>query len=323
MHYAIRVHQPGEPDVLKWEPIRVGHPDAGEVFVRHTAIGCNFADVYYRSGLYATPLPFIPGREGVGVVEEVGDGVTHLVPGDRVGYASVSGSYCQARLIDADRLVKLPPSVDDHTAAASLLRGMTAKCLVRDVHSVSDSDTVLIQAAAGGVGVLVCQWASSLGATVIGTVSTDEKAAIARANGCHYPIVYSRDDFREAVREITCDQGVTVAYDSVGRETLSGSLACLRPRGILVLFGQSSGAPPPLDLAELARGGSLTVTRPMLPDFIASRRQLEATASELFDALDRRILRIEIGQSYPLEKAQQAHEALEARRTTGSTILTV
>lgn len=291
--------------------------------MRHSAVGLNFTDVYYRSGLYPSALPFIPGREGVGVVESVGPDVTGLRQGDRVGYVSVTGSYVERRLIAAEHVVKLPETIDDREAAAVMLKGMTARCLVREVYPVSASDTVLVHAAAGGVGMLLCQWACALGATVIGTVSTDEKAELARANGCHYPIVYTREDFPARVETITAGRKLPVVYDSIGKDTFAKSLDCLQPRGLMVVFGQSSGAIPGFDVNVLGRKGSLMLTRPLLPTFIASRPRLEAAASELFSALSNGIVKVNVNQTYPLSEAARAHRDLEMRRTTGATVLTV
>src|ERR1700722_4765401 len=260
MTYAIRIHETGGPEVMKGEEVEVGAPGVGEVRLRHTAVGLNFSDIYYRRGIYPASLPLILGREAAGVVEAVGPNVTSLKVGDRVAYASISGSYSEARLIKTEGLLKLPKAIDDRTAAASTLQGMTARYLIRDVFKVKSGDTILIHAAAGGVGLILCQWAAFLGATVIGTVSSDEKANIAAKRGCHYPIVYTREDFVARVLEITGGKKVPVVYDSVGKDTFMKSLDCLRPRGVMVLFGASSGPVPPLDLGKLAHMGSLQVT---------------------------------------------------------------
>jgi NADPH2:quinone reductase len=323
MPHAIRIHQTGGPEVLKWEAIEVGSPGPGQVRLKQTVVGLNYIDVYHRTGLYPVPLPAILGTEGAGVVEAVGEGVTHLKTGDRVAYASVIGSYAEARLIAADRLVKLPGNIDDRTAAAMMLQGMTARYLIRDIYKVGPGDTILIHAAAGGVGLIVCQWASALGATVIGTVSSDEKAALAKANGCHHTIVYTREDFQARVLEITGGKKLPVVYDSVGKDTFMKSLDCLQPRGIMVLFGSSSGAVPPFDLSLLSQKGSLLVTRPTLATFIATRSLLEENSADLFDAVSSGKVKININQSYPLKDTAQAHRDLEARKTTGSTVLTV
>ncbi len=323
MSHAIRIHQVGGPEVLQWEQADVGVPGPGQVRLKQTAVGLNFIDVYHRTGLYPLPLPFVPGMEGAGVVEAVGDGVTHLRTGDRVAYASVIGAYAETRLIPADRLVKLPPSIDDRTAAAMMLQGMTARYLIRDIYKVGPGDTILIHAAAGGVGLIVCQWAAALGATVIGTVSSDEKAALAKANGCHHPIVYTRDDFQARLLEITGGKKLPVVYDSVGKDTFMKSLDCLQPRGLMVLFGASSGAVPPFDLSVLSQKGSLMITRPTLATFVASRPLLEENAADLFDVVGSGKVKIYVNQTYALKDAAQAHRDLEARKTTGSTVLTV
>lgn len=321
--YAIRVHKPGGPEVLTWEEVQVGAPGPGEIRLRQSAVGLNYIDVYHRTGAYPLPVPFIPGMEGAGTVESVGPGVTHLKPGDRVAYAMSIGAYAQTRLIAADRVVKVPDAIADHTAAAMMLQGMTARYLIREIYKVGPGDTILIHAAAGGVGLIVCQWAAALGATVIGTVSTDEKAALARANGCHHPIVYTREDFVARVLDITRGQKLPVVYDSVGKDTWLKSLDCLRPRGIMVLFGASSGPIPPMDLGLLAQKGSLLITRPTLGTFIATHAQLEENAGELFTAVGSGKVRIHVNQTYALQDAAQAHRDLEARKTTGSTVLTV
>ena len=319
---AIRIHQPGGPEVLSWEETEVPAPAAGQVLVRHTAIGLNFIDVYHRTGLYPAPLPFIPGLEGAGVVEALGDGVAELKVGDRVAYASPPlGAYAEARVIPADRLVKLPESIDDRTAAAMMLQGMTAQYLLRRTYRVHPGDTILIHAAAGGVGLLVCQWAKHLGATVIGTVGSEEKAELARAHGCDHPILYKTEDFVARVRDITNGQGVPVVYDSVGRDTFLKSLDCLRPLGMMVSFGQSSGKIEPLDTGLLGAKGSLFLTRPSLMSYTAGREDLIASAAELFDMVEKGVVKVEIRQTYALKDAALAHRDLEERKTTGSTLL--
>jgi NADPH:quinone reductase len=323
MSHAISVHKTGGPEVLQWGAIEVGTPGPGQARLKQTAVGLNYIDVYHRTGLYPLPLPFVPGMEAAGTVDAVGSGVTHLKPGDRVAYASVIGAYAEARLIAADRLVKLPDFIDDRTAAAMMLQGMTARYLIRDIYRVGPGDTILIHAAAGGVGLIVCQWAAALGATVIGTVSNDEKAALAKANGCHHPIVYTREDFQARVTEITGGKKLPVVYDSVGKDTFMKSLDCLRPRGLMVLFGASSGPVAPLDLSLLSQKGSLLVTRPTLATFVATRPLLEENSADLFDAVGSGMVKIHINQTYPLKDAAQAHRDLEARKTTGSTVLTV
>jgi NADPH2:quinone reductase len=322
MTHAIRFHQTGGPDVLRWEEIAVPAPAAGEVTVRHAAVGLNFIDIYHRSGLYPLPLPSGIGLEGAGVVEAVGSGVTDLKPGDRVAYAGgPPGAYAEVRNIPADRLVKLPDSIDFKTAAAMMLQGMTAQYLLRRTFRVQANDTILIQAAAGGVGLIVCQWAKALGATVIGTVSSDAKAALAKAHGCDHPIVYTREDFVARVREITHGAGVPVVYDSIGKDSFTGSLDCLRPLGMMVTFGNASGPVPPVDTLELSKRGSLFLTRPTLFTYIAKRADLLATAQELFDVVASGKVKIEVNQTYALKDAAQAHSDLAARKTTGSSVL--
>ena len=323
MVHAIRVHQAGGPEVLQWEEVDVGKPATGQVRVRQTAVGLNYIDVYHRTGLYPQPLPFTPGTEAAGEIEAVGEGVTGLTAGDRVAYAGPIGSYAEARLIDADRLVKLPDYVSDELAAAMMLQGMTARMLLRAVYEVKPGDTILVHAAAGGVGLILCQWANALGATVIGTVSTDEKAAMASAHGCHHPIVYTRQDFVTEVDRITNGAKLPVIYDSVGKDTFLKSLDCLRARGLMVSYGNASGPPDPIAPALLAQKGSLFLTRPTLFSYIATREELEQSASELFDMVRSGKVKIEIGQRFPLRDAAEAHRQLEARKTTGSTVLTV
>lgn len=323
MVHAIRIHEYGGPEVLQWDEIAVGEPGRGEVRLRQTAVGLNFIDTYHRTGLYKLPqLPSVIGSEGVGVVDAVGEGVTGVKVGDRVGYApSPLGSYTQARLVAADRLVLLPDHISDEQAAAILLQGMTVQSLIRVCYQVKAGDTILVQAAAGGVGLLLCQWAKHLGATVIGTVSTEEKADLAKANGCDHPIIYTRENFVKRVREITNGEGVPVVYDGVGKTTFMDSLDCLRPLGLMVLFGAASGAVPPFDLQILAAKGSLFITRPTLGTYVAKRDNLLASAAELFGAVKSGALDITIGQRFALKDAGDAHRTLEARATTGSTIL--
>jgi NADPH2:quinone reductase len=319
---AIRVHQTGGPEVLRWEDVAVGEPGPGEARVRHTAVGLNFVDVYYRSGLYKAPsLPFTPGSEAAGVVEAVGPDVADLRPGTRVAYGSAPlGSYAEVRLVPADRVVPIPDGVDDRTAAAMMLKGMTAWYLLNRTVPVQKGDVILLHAAAGGVGLIAAQWAHALGATVIGTVGNDEKAALARAHGCHHVIVYTRENFVERVKEVTGGAGVRAAYDSVGRETFLGSLDCLRPLGVLALFGQSSGPVPAFDPALLSRA-SLFLTRPSLFHYVAARSDLLTAARSLFDVVRSGAVKVEVRQTYPLAEAARAHADLEARRTTGSTVL--
>jgi NADPH2:quinone reductase len=323
MTHAISIQQSGGPEVLQWVEVDVGEPGPGQVRLKQTAVGLNYIDVYHRTGLYPMPLPFVPGMEAAGIVEKIGAGVTRLQPGDRVAYASSIGAYAEARLIEADRVVKLPDTISDHTAAAMMLQGMTARYLIRDIYKVGPGDTILIHAAAGGVGLIVCQWAAALGATVIGTVSSDEKAALAKANGCHHPIVYTREDFQARVLEITGGKKLAVVYDSVGRDTFMKSLDCLRPRGLMVLFGASSGPVAPLDLSLLSQKGSLLVTQPTLATFVATKPLLEENSADLFDAVGSGRVKIHVNQTYRLKDAAQAHRDIEARKTTGSTVLTV
>jgi NADPH:quinone reductase len=321
MIMAIRIREIGGPEVLRWEEIEVGGPGPGEARVRHTAVGLNFIDVYHRAGLYPLPLPAVLGSEAAGVVDEVGPGVIEVKPGDRVAYAGVVGAYSQARLIKADRLVPLPAEIDDRAAAGMMLKGMTAQYLLRRTCPVQAGDTVLIHAAAGGVGLIACQWAKHLGATVIGTVSTDAKAQLARRHGCDHPIVTSRESFVARVREITGGRGVRVVYDSVGKDTFEGSLDCLQPLGMMVSYGNSSGPVDPISPLVLSAKGSLFLTRPTLMTYTARREDLLSTAEELFDVVRSGAVRVEIHRTYPLEEAAQAHRNLEARRTTGSTVL--
>lgn len=324
MPHAIRVHETGGPEVLRWETVEVGAPGPGEIRVRHTRVGLNYIDIYYRTGLYAAPTPFVPGFEAAGVVEAVGAGVGDLKVGDRIAYANGPlGAYAETRLLPADRAVKLPASITDDQAAAMMLQGMTAQYLLRRTYRVRPGDTILVHAAAGGVGLIACQWGKHLGATVIGTVSTDEKAALAKANGCDHPIVYTREDFQTRVLEISGGRKLPVVYDSVGRDTFMKSLDCLAPLGTMVLFGQASGPVPPLDLAVLAQKGSLFVTRPTLFTYTAQRSDLLATAQDLFDVVASGAVKIAVNQTYALSEAAKAHEDLAARRTTGSTVLKV
>ena len=291
--------------------------------MRQHAAGLNFIDVYHRTGLYPQPLPFTPGVEGAGIVESVGTSVENVKAGDRVAYAGPIGSYAEVRTIDADRLVRLPGDIDFELAAAMMLQGMTARMLLRSVYPVAAGDMILVHAAAGGVGLILCQWAAALGAIVIGTVSTDDKAELARAHGCHHPIVYTRQDFVAEVERITHGVKLPVVYDSVGRDTFLKSLDCLRPRGLMVSFGQSSGPVEQFSPTVLAQKGSLFLTRPTLFHYIASRAELEASAAELFEAVASGKVRVDVRQRFPLEQAAEAHRSLEARATSGSTILTV
>jgi NADPH2:quinone reductase len=323
MTHAIQIHETGGPEVLKWEKVELGDPGPGQARIRQAAAGLNFIDVYHRTGLYKQPLPFTPGMEGAGTVTSAGPGVEQLKPGDRVAYAGLIGGYAEERLAPADRLVKLPDDIPFDQAAAMMLQGMTARMLLRAVYDVKQGDTILIHAAAGGVGLILCQWADALGATVIGTVSTEEKAELARAHGCHHPILYTKQDFVEEVKKLTGGLTLLVVYDSVGRTTFMKSLDCLKKRGLMVLFGSSSGPVDAFDISILAQKGSLFLTRPTLFDYIADRRELEDTAADLFQMVRTGKVKVEIRQQFALKDAAEAHRALEARETTGSTILTV
>lgn len=323
MTHAIRIHEAGAPETLKWEEVDVGDPGPGQVKIRQEAAGLNFIDVYHRTGLYPQELPFTPGVEGAGVVEAVGANVTNVKQGDRVAYAGPIGGYAEERLIDAERLVKLPDNISCEQAAGMMLQGMTAQMLLRSIYRVNDGDTILVHAAAGGVGLIMCQWAAALGATVIGTVSTEEKAELARANGCAHPILYTSQDFVAEVNRIMNGGKLPVVYDSVGRDTFMKSLDCLRPRGLMVSFGNASGPPDPMPPNVLAQKGSLYLTRPTLYNYIATRAELEQSAAELFDVVSSGKVKIEIKQRFPLKDTAEAHRQLEARKTTGSTILTI
>lgn len=322
MSTAIRFERTGGPEVLRLEAVEVGDPAEGEVRIRQTAVGLNYIDVYHRSGLYPLPLPSGLGLEAAGVVEAVGTGVSELAVGDRVAYASPPpGAYAQERLLPAERVVRLPGSVDERTAAAAMLKGLTAQYLLRRTFHVQPGDTILFHAAAGGVGLIACQWARHLGATVIGTVGSEAKAELARAHGCDHVIVYSREDFVARVREITDGAGVPVVYDSVGADTWEGSLDCLSRFGTMVSFGNASGPVPPFAPTVLAAKGSLFLTRPTIFDYIAERDDLVAGSDELFEVLATGAVEIEVNQTYPLAEAAQAHRDLESRANTGSTVL--
>jgi NADPH2:quinone reductase len=324
MTHAIRFHKAGGPEVLVWEDVDVGKPGPGEARIRHTAVGLNFVDIYYRSGLYPLQLPSVLGGEAAGVVEEVGSGVTDLKPGDRVAYGQAPlGAYAEARLIPADRLLKLPDSIDDKTAAAMMLKGLTVQYLIRQTYRVKAGETILLHAAAGGVGLILSQWAKHLGATVIGTAGSEEKAKLAREHGCAHTIVYTKEDFVKRVAEITGGKKVPVVYDSVGKDTFLKSLDCLAPLGVVALFGQSSGAVEPLNLGLLAQKGSLYVTRPTLNTYAEKRESLVAMAKELFEVVQSGAVKIDVRQTYPLKDAGKAHADLAARKTTGSTVLLV
>lgn len=322
MAKAIRIHQPGGPEVLQLEDLEVGAPGDGQVRIRQTAIGINYIDTYHRTGAYPLPLPTGIGLEGAGVVEAAGPGVIELRPGDRVAYAGGPvGAYATERLMPADRLVKVPDGIGDQQAAGMMLKGMTAEYLIRRTFPVKAGDTVLWHAAAGGVGLIACQWLKARGAHVIGTVGSDEKAALAKAHGCEFPVVYTREDFVARVKEITGGKGVPVVYDSVGKDTFARSIDCLSPRGMMVLFGAASGPVPPLDSQILAQKGSLFLTRPTLFTYTASREDLVLSATSLFDVVRSGQVKIEVSRTYPLAQAQQAHRDLESRKTTGSLLL--
>ena len=322
MTKAIRIHEHGGPDIMRFEEVEVGPPGPREALVRHTAMGVNFIDVYHRTGLYPSALPTILGLEGCGIVEAVGPGVVEVRVGDRVAYANPPiGAYAECRVIPADRLITLPHDIADTQAAGMMLKGMTAQYLLRRTFPVTAGDTILVHAAAGGVGLLLCQWAKHLGATVIGTVGSEDKAMLAKAHGCDHPINYRSEDFVARTRDLTEGAGVAVVYDSVGLDTFTKSLDCLRPLGMMVSFGQSSGKVPDFDTGLLAAKGSLFLTRPSLMTYTAKREDLVSSAAELFEVVRHGFVRIEISQTYPLAEAAQAHRDLEARRTTGSLVL--
>jgi NADPH2:quinone reductase len=320
--HAIRIHETGGPDKFKWEEVEVGEPGKGEILLRQTAVGLNFIDVYHRTGLYKVPLPSGIGSEGAGVVEKVGPGVTDLKPGDRIAYASGPlGSYAEARLYPAERAIKLPDGISDRQAGAMMLQGMTVEYLVRRTYPVKAGQTVLLHAAAGGVGLIASQWLKHIGATVIGTAGGPEKMALAKAHGCDHVIDYHKEDVAKRVRELTGGKGVPVAYDSVGKDTFQATLDSLSPRGMFVSFGNSSGPVPAFEPIILSAKGSLYITRPTLMAYVATREELVASAQALFDVVLKGAVKIEINQTYPLKEAAQAHRDLEARKTTGSTIL--
>ena len=321
MPHAIRIHETGGPEVMRWEEVDVGQPGAGEVRVRNTAIGLNYIDTYHRTGLYPMPLPTTLGMEGAGVIEAVGPKVKGFKVGDRVAYANPIGSYAEVCLRPVARLVKIPAGVDDKIAAAIMLKGMTAWYLCKRTFKVGKGMTVLVHAAAGGVGQILCQWCKSLGATVIGTVGSDEKAVLAKKAGCKHVIVTSKEDFVARVKEITKGKGVPVVYDGVGKDTFAGSLDCLAPRGYMVSFGNASGAVTQFNPGVLAQKGSLFLTRPTLFSYTATPQDLAAAARDLFAVVKKKAVKISINQTYPLSEAAQAHRDLESRKTTGSTIL--
>lgn len=320
--HAIRMHETGGPDVLRWEPIDLPPPGPGEVRVRHEAIGLNFIDTYHRTGLYPVPLPTVLGSEAAGIVEAVGEGVTGFSVGDRVGYATgPMGAYAEARNIVASVIVKIPDGVAAEVAAASLLKGMTAHYLLDIGRVREERPTILVHAAAGGVGLLLCQWAKHFGATVIGTAGSEEKAKLAREHGCDHVILYRTENVPQRVHELTRDRKVDVVYDSVGKDTFHDSIASLRPRGMMVSFGQSSGPVPPFEPRLLAANGSLFFTRPVLHHYVLERKELVQRARDLFGAIADGTLEVRVEQRYPLREAARAHADLEARKTTGSTVL--
>ena len=322
MPHAIRIHQPGGPEVMQWEEVAVGDPGPGEARVRHTAVGLNYIDTYHRSGLYKLAMPSGLGSEGAGIVEAVGAGVTDVKVGGRVAYCGgAPGAYAEARVMPADRLVKLPDGVAERTAATLMLKGLTVQYLLRQTFPLKGGETILFHAAAGGVGLIACQWARALGVTMIGTVGSDEKAAIAKANGCTHTIVYTRENFVERVKELTGGKGVPVVYDGVGKAMFPASLDCLAPRGMYVVFGNASGPVPPFDVMLLAQKGSLYMTRPTLATYAAMRPALLAMADEMFGLVKTGKIVSEARQTYALKDAAQAHRDLEARKTTGSTLL--
>lgn len=325
MAKAIRMHETGGPEVLLWEDYDPGLPGPGEALIRHEAVGLNYIDVYHRSGLYPLPsLPGIPGMEGAGVIEAIGEGVSEVTVGDRVAYAGLPpGAYAQTRIMPGHRLIQLPESISTRQGAAMMLQGMTARYLLKGCYEVKAADTILIHAAAGGVGLIVCQWAKFLGATVIGTVGSAEKAELAGSHGCDFPIRYREEDFVSRVKEITQGRGVDVVYDSIGQATFMQSLDCLRPLGMMVSFGQASGPIEPLDLGILAAKGSLFLTRPSLMAYTAERQDLLAHAHDLFEVVEKGAVKINIHQTYPLAEAARAHHDLEGRKTTGSAVLVI
>ena len=321
MNHAIRVHEPGGPEKMLWDEVPLPAPKPGEALVRHKAVGLNYIDVYFRTGLYKAPsMPVTIGMEGAGVIEALGDGVTDLKVGDRVAYAGALGAYAEARCAPADKLVKLPDAISFEQGAAMMLQGMTAQYLVKRTYAVKKGDTIVVHAAAGGVGLILCQWAKHIGATVIGTVSTPEKAALAKQHGCDFPILTS-ENLPARVKEITGGKMVPVVYDSVGKDSFVASLDCLRPLGLMVCYGNASGPVTNLDVGILAAKGSLYLTRPTLNTYTATRADLLATAKDLFDVVASGAVKIRVNQTYALKDAAEAHRALEARKTTGSTVL--
>ena len=321
MSKSIRIHETGGPEVLKWEDVEVPAPGEGEIRVRHTAIGLNFIDIYQRSGLYPLELPLTLGVEAAGVVEEIGTGIDNFELGQRITYSGGQmGAYAEERTMNAAAAIALPDNIDDQTAAAMMLKGMTAHMLMFRVYPVNAGDTVLIHAASGGVGTIMCQWAKHLGATVIGTVGSDEKAEHAKAHGCDHPIVYTRENFTDRVLEITDGAKLPVVYDSIGKDTFEGSLDCLRNFGVLASFGNASGPIPDFSPLVLMQKGSLSLTRPTLFNHVGNRADLETAANALFEVVGGGQLKIEVNQTYPLKDVAQAHQDLAARKTTGSTV---
>jgi NADPH:quinone reductase len=323
MPHAMQIRQTGGPEVLTWTAVDVGEPGSGQVRLRQAAAGLNYIDVYHRTGYYPQPLPFIPGLEGAGTVEAVAQDVRGLKVGDRVAYAGPTGGYSEVRLIEADRLVRLPDAISFDQAAAMMLQGMTAQVLIRQIYTVKVGDLILVHAAAGGMGLILCQWAAALGATVIGTVSTEAKAEMAHAHGCSHTILYTKQDFVAEVSRISGGEKLPVVFDSVGKDTFLRSLDCLRPRGLMVTFGQTSGPIDPIAPGLLSQKGSLFLTRPILFHYIARRDALEASTNDLFEVVASGKVRINVNQRFALKDAADAHKALGARATSGSTILTI
>jgi len=319
---AIRMFKTGGPEVMEWVDVEVGLPGPNEVRIKHEAVGLNYIDVYFRVGMYPQPLPASLGMEGAGVIEAVGAGVTHVKVGDRVAYAGrPPGAYSQVRVMPADTLVKLPDAISFEQGAAMMLQGLTVQYLLNDSYQVKPGDTVLFHAAAGGVGLIACQWLKALGATVIGTVGSEEKAALAKAHGCDHTINYTKENFVERTRELTSGKGVPVVYDSIGKDTFMQSLDCLSPRGMMVTYGNASGPVPPVDVSILGGKGSLKLTRPTVMTYAHNRALLEPMAADLFDRVLKGQVKIEVNQKYQLENVAQAHRDLESRKTTGSTVL--
>jgi NADPH2:quinone reductase len=324
MPHAIRFHKTGGPEVLQWEEVQVGKPGPGEARVRHTAVGLNYVETYLRSGLYPASLPSGLGTEAAGVVEEVGAGVSDVKPGDRVAYVGgPPGAYSEARVMSTERLVVLPKGISEQQGAAMMLKGLTSQYLIRQIFKVKKGDTILFHAAAGGVGLIACQWAKSLGATVIGTVGNEAKAKLASEHGCAHTIIYTREDFVQRVKDITKGEMVPVVYDAVGKDTFMKSLDCLRPHGLMVNFGQASGSVGPIDLGIFGAKGSLFYTRPTLGTYAAKRADYHAMTKDLFEAVQSGAVKITINQTYPLKDAARAHTDLQARKTTGQTVYTV